>query len=175
MNHQYTLNVSTTGAFRVDIPTYCKNAPFIELPPGSSEGIFTINPDEAFNSEWLHHVNSVLPAPIVGAFAFKRTANRKSIHSDFYPPHRMFLYALNFLIQPQQSRMMWYNIAGEVVDEVDIPSDRLLLVNTAQWHDVDVGGVERWCVSLRPADCIYDPANPLGWDQIVKKYQHLLF
>jgi hypothetical protein len=175
MKHHYTLNISTSGAFRVDVPTYCETLPLNAMPIDSvDEGVYTIDPNDVFNPDWLERVNSVLPSPIVGAFAFKRIKERRSIHKDFIPPHRLFLYGLNFLIAPQKSKMTWYNTSAHVIDETLIPADKLLLVNTAQWHDADTGGQERWCVSLRPADCYYDAENPLDWSKIVENYKELI-
>lgn len=187
MQHSLHLNISTKFAHKVNVKEYCEKSAACVLYSGYR--MYTLKNSEIYFQDWLDEVNSKLPSPLTEhSFMFVRIANSESsVHMDFYPPLRNFIYGLNYVVDAcDSSRMIWYeHIDGSAarlkyplkpigeVESVSVPSDNLLLVDTTNYHGIHVGDKDRWCMSLRTEESTYDPENPLSWADILQKYQEI--
>lgn len=181
MKHSHILNIPIVDAYKVDPIDHCRTIrPFVDI---DGYRLFIINNADVFTEEWLAN----LPVPLQDtSLVFVREPHSTlGVHQDYFPPDRGYMYALNYILQgPEDSRMIYYetpfgaptplprypNCHLNVAEEVIVPTDRLLLVDTTVYHSVHVGSSERWCMSLRPIDATYDGTNFKPWEEIISQY-----
>jgi hypothetical protein len=181
----HILNISTRDALKIDIKTFCSNInPYISV---DGYRLYLVPNNDVFDSSWLANVNSKLPSPLQDiSFVFVRAPNLNLLpHQDLFPPERGFIYGLNYILDGSEDTFMTYYKpeydhtfpltrypTGPLseTERVVVPKDNLLLINTAAYHSVTVGSGERWCMSLRPLDSIYESGDPMRWTQVEEKY-----
>lgn len=188
MQHSLNLNISTVGANKVDLKEYCRSiTPDVEY---DGYRLYTLYNAEIYHQEWLDSVNERLRSKLTeSSFMFVREPSSESVvHKDFYPPHRSYIYGLNYVVDAcDTSRMTWhdhqdgseqrlkYPFKPTVeIETVQIPYDTLMLIDTTTYHSIHIGNKERWCMSLRTEECTYNPDNPLSWENILEKYQKIV-
>lgn len=185
----HILSITTKDALKVDIKTYCHSIePYVSI---LGYKLYIVSNKDVFDSEWLANVNHKLSTPLQEqSFVFVRqpTANLLP-HQDLFPPERGFIYGLNYILDGSNDTFMTYYKpdyehaypltrypSGPIIEteKVVVPTDNLLLINTTAYHSVTVGSSERWCMSLRPLDSIYEKGAPMTWDQVQKNYKSLI-
>jgi len=187
MKHSHILDISLDGAYKVDPIEHCHGLiPFVDI---NGYKLFIINNADVFNEAWL----AKFPVPMQNtSFVFVREPRSEalmpSVHKDYFPPDRGYIYAINYTLDGcDTSRMMWYENADGTpavtqypdrpvieVEQVPLPSDRPMLMDTTAYHGIKVGTKDRWVMSLRPVDCSYDPDNVISWSDIVERYHHII-
>lgn len=188
MKHSHILNIPIVDAYKVDPIDHCKTLrPFVDI---NGYRLFIINNTDVFKEEWL----AKFPVPMQEtSFVFVREPRSEAlmppVHLDYFPPDRGYIYAINYTLDGcDTSRMIWYaNVDGTPpvtqypdrsvveVEQVSLPSDRPMLMDTTTYHGIKVGTKDRWVMSLRPVNCSYNPDKSMTWNDVVENYKELIY
>jgi len=89
MKSWHRLNVSTEGALKIDVPSFChSNVDRSDIYLPSNGGIWTFGKDEIFNQSWIEYVQETIPyIEITGALVFWRAPGYQhpAAHIDVAP------------------------------------------------------------------------------------------
>jgi hypothetical protein len=171
----YSLNIDVSNALRKDWVW--------EIPSLEKSSVQIVN-THIFNADWLNYMTSIeFPITYVMLFYRSPKSYSRSAHVDIRTKNQLSYvsYAMNWVIEGQDSEMAWYNLPEQPSDikytmantsYIDWPVSELEEIDTANIqnsftlvrtdlpHNVTVNEKPRWGISAR--------SSPLyTWDNAV--------
>ena len=164
-NCWYSLNIDFSNALRKDWVW--------EIPDLKKSSIQSTNSRMLFNPEWLNYMNSIeVPIHFVMLFYRSPKSYTEIAHVDVKTKKPLLYvpYAINWIIEGQDSEMKWYNFSEEqqnvkytmantpylawpisTLTEIDSANiqNSFTLVRTDIPHSVQVNEKSRWSISVR--------------------------
>lgn len=191
------LNISIDDALRrdFDFNEFYRTSQFKDKPQGIWNLSYNRLP-ELFNNNWLMYMKD-LDLEISNCLIFFRKSGYfryEDKHIDILPNKKIAIYALNWVVNPNDdSEMVWYNMVDDqgVLDINPAKADyvswtvaesesaelarhcvgsRMTLINIGLPHNVIMGNLDRWCISVR----LHKAELFKNWDETVNAFKEFM-